>query len=358
MTHSLGTQNVVVSLADISNNQLVQPDLITITSSSVVTVRVFGNTKTLRVTVLANGASIAAGASTPSSVIIQNSGVPLSGTFTALNLTGIFSATGASGTATITNAAFTGDATSSGTALTLATVNSNVGTFAVSTVNGKGLVTAAQNMSGDITTSGAVSTLATVNSTVGTFGSTTTIPVVTVNAKGLVTNVTTVPTTLRTLSYYATSLDSPNNSDWAINALAPTVADPANAAINVRQFSNTVEQGVGLLLTIPPGATNIQFTYRGRPQTAPVTTANIQMNLYYRSIPNNSAISSWSAAKTFTNAGVTTNIFTQYYTYSASLTTLGLTAGVEYQFELTRNTTVSSNLTSNWLMSSLDIIFT
>lgn len=79
--------------------------------------------------------------------------------------------------------AFTGDATSNaGTAaLTLATVNSNVGTFASFTVNGKGLVTAATALSGDMTTSGAVATLATVNGNVGTFAAHT------VNAKGLAT---------------------------------------------------------------------------------------------------------------------------------------------------------------------------
>lgn len=49
-------------------------------------------------------------------------------------------------------------------------------------------------LSGDVTGSGTtsiVTTLATVNSNVGTFGNTTTIPVITVNAKGLVTGVTT-----------------------------------------------------------------------------------------------------------------------------------------------------------------------
>jgi len=77
-----------------------------------------------------------------------------------------------------------GDISGSGTTAiptTLATVNANVGTFAVSTVNAKGLVTAAANMTGDITTAAGVSTLATVNANVGTFA------VATVNAKGLVT---------------------------------------------------------------------------------------------------------------------------------------------------------------------------
>jgi len=47
------------------------------------------------------------------------------------------------------------------------------------------------NLSGDITSANTVTTLATVNSNVGSFGSQTLIPVVTVNAKGLVTSVTT-----------------------------------------------------------------------------------------------------------------------------------------------------------------------
>jgi hypothetical protein len=44
-----------------------------------------------------------------------------------------------------TNANLTGDVTSVGNATTLATVNSNVGTFSSVTVNAKGLVTAASN---------------------------------------------------------------------------------------------------------------------------------------------------------------------------------------------------------------------
>ena len=95
---------------------------------------------------------------------------------------------------------------------TLATVNSNVGSFGsttvipVITVNAKGLVTAVStaNISGsisvtggDLTLSGNTgtaitnATLATVNSNVGSYGSVTTVPLITVNAKGLVTGVTT-----------------------------------------------------------------------------------------------------------------------------------------------------------------------
>lgn len=143
--------------------------------------------------------------------------VPLSGGGTSnyLRADGTFAAP--AGTAGIT--ALTGDGTATGpgsVALTLATVNSNVGSFGGATtsgtftVNAKGLVTAASSTSiqiaesqvtnlttdlaakqvgpltGDITTSSAASaatTLATVNSNVGSFTSAN----ITVNAKGLIT---------------------------------------------------------------------------------------------------------------------------------------------------------------------------
>jgi hypothetical protein len=124
--------------------------------------------------------------------------------------------------------ALTGDGTASGpgsVGFTLATVNSNVGSFGTAsnvstvTVNGKGLVTAASNtpiqiaesqvtnlvsdlagkqptgnyitaLTGDVTAAGpgsVASTLATVNSNVGAFGSATQVATFTVNGKGLTT---------------------------------------------------------------------------------------------------------------------------------------------------------------------------
>lgn len=114
--------------------------------------------------------------------------------------------------------AFIGDVTGSGTTgtnttLTLATVNPTTGTFGtdhsipIITVDGKGRITNISavdmmippttiNLIGDVTGSGDTGTntnvtLKTVNSNIGTFGSATLIPSFTVNAKGLITAVTT-----------------------------------------------------------------------------------------------------------------------------------------------------------------------
>lgn len=165
---------------------------------------------------------------------------------------------------------------------------------------------------------------------------------------------------LRTLTYYASSLDSPNNADWAVPNLAAAVPDPSNAGLNVRQFSQTTEQGVGLYLTVPAGATWATIRFKGRAQNAPSVASVVQPNLYIRSIPNNAAVGSWSGAFALTNIPIPTNTYTQYSYQSFLMSTTGLAANGLYQIELTRSTTVSSgtNLSGNWLMSELTIEFT
>jgi hypothetical protein len=73
--------------------------------------------------------------------------IAVAGDFPTLNQ----NTTGNAATVT-TNANLTGDVTSVGNATTLATVNSNIGTFNSVTVNGKGLITAASNASYALTT--------------------------------------------------------------------------------------------------------------------------------------------------------------------------------------------------------------
>lgn len=155
---------------------------------------------------------------------------------------------------------YTGDVTSSvgGTTLTLATVNSNIGTFNNITVNGKGLVTAASNIayltanqnitvSGDISGSGTTSlalTLPTINSNVGTFGGSASVPVINVNGKGLVTSVSTAaitPTSIG-LGNVTNSLQVINDGT-AVSFASGTNATRSAAGTNGRFYYST-DQGI------------------------------------------------------------------------------------------------------------------
>jgi hypothetical protein len=250
--HNLGTTNVVVSLFDNTTNALVQVDSITLTNINTARVTVAGNSRAVRIVVIANGFTV-------------------------------------------------------------------VGSGAVSSVQGKtGSVVLAPSDLG--------------------------IP-------------------LQTLTYYASSLDSPNNSDWTINALAAAVADPNNNALVVRQFSDTVEQGVGGMFTVPTSATSMTIRFKGRAQVAPAATVIVQPRLYIRGIPNGAALTTWSTAYEMTNISIPPSAFNAYFVYSSqiiTLPTLSLSPGELYQFELTRRVSGlvgGTNLSGNWLLAEFTVEF-
>ena len=165
---------------------------------------------------------------------------------------------------------------------------------------------------------------------------------------------------LRTLTYYASSLDSPNNSDWAVNSLAAAIADPLNPALTVRQFSNTTEQGVGFNLTVPANASYVTFRFKGRAQTAPTSASVVQPNIYFRLLPNNAAIGAWTSALPLNNIAMPTNTYVQYTAQTFSLAGAGIIQGGLYQCELTRSTSVTggTQLPSNWYLIEVTIEFT
>lgn len=150
------------------------------------------------------------------------------------------------------------------------------------------------------------------------------------------------------LPYYrkefdAVSFQNPNNSNWKINALAPAVVDSVNAALNVRDFLNTSETGVGFQLYIPTGYTSmtIYYTVRGTG-----TAGTAVFKLYYRQLPSGAAISTtWSAATDGSEVLTSISIpaSTVFTNYSQSLTfastfSPAITSNKLYQFELTRPT--------------------
>jgi hypothetical protein len=151
---------------------------------------------------------------------------------------------------------FDGSGSVSGS-LTLATVNSNVGTFNNVTVNAKGLVTAASNVSyltgnqvitlgGDVSGSGSTSistTLATVNAS----PQTDTFRKITVNSKGLVTATSAVTSTDITTALGYTPYNSTNPNGYTSNTGTVTSVS-GTGTVNGLTLSGTVTTSGSLTL--------------------------------------------------------------------------------------------------------------
>jgi hypothetical protein len=159
--------------------------------------------------------------------------------------------------------------------------------------------------------------------------------------------------------YYASNFENPNNANWAINALAYATVDATNNSFVIRAFNDTTETGTGFYLTVPTGATNMAFTWKVRPATAPGATNNkIIMRLYSRHIPSNAAIGAWSAATNFTQWTIPNNADYQYFNQTITLATLGLTAGDLYAFELTREASITNNVAGLLYLIEFSVTFT
>ncbi len=178
------------------------------------------------------------------------------------------------------------------------------------------------------------------------------------NAKKKVT-LSTIGVTFAEHLFYADQLMSPNNADWAVNALAPANPDNSNNALIIRAFDDTTEEGTGWLLELPSAATGMIFYFRSRAFTAPVGARQVVPALYTRQIPNNSAPTAWSSRYVLTPIDITTSSGVFFYdSQSIPFATLGLTAGNIVQFELTRYSAhASDTLVGDWFLLELKIVF-
>lgn len=156
-------------------------------------------------------------------------------------------------------------------------------------------------------------------------------------------------------TFYATALDTPNNSDWAINAFAPTVPDPSFISLTTRQFSNSVEQGVGFMISIPGGATQATFRFRGRPAAAVAGTNVVAYRMYARWVGGTitAGAAGWQAVKELGEISIPASSTQVIYSgFTILLATLNLVVGGLYQIELTRRVsgTTGTNLAANYLL--------
>ena len=166
---------------------------------------------------------------------------------------GVLTATTANFSGIITALSFSGNASSAtyATSAGIATTVTNI-----------------PNLSGDVSSVNTVTTLATVNSNIGTYGDVGAIPRVTVNAKGLVTGVTTVAPNNGTLTLAVSGTGLSGSSTFTANqsgsstftVTSNATSDNTNSTIVARNSSGGFSAGIITATQFTTGSGTLGFT--------------------------------------------------------------------------------------------------
>lgn len=150
----------------------------------------------------------------------------------------------------------------------------------------------------------------------------------------------------------------PNNSDWAVQAHAAGAIDTNDARLFVRRFTDSAPEGVGFMLPIPTGASNIIINPYSRAETAPGSTQTVATTLYECEIADNGALTSWSSGYDLTDLTMPNNEYFQEDSQTIALATLGLAAGQLHLFEWVRDTAdAGDTLSGDWTLAFLRVTF-
>jgi len=169
-----------------------------------------------------------------------------------------------------------------------------------------------------------------------------------------------------TFLLYANDWNNPNNADWIVNALAPIEVDPTNNAIDIRAFPQGTEKGIGREIRIPAGATNMVLTPFSSAKVGEAGVRTVGNKLYFRKIPEGSAISgTWAGgddgSKVLNDQSfpATTAFRNRDNPTTLVLATEGIIAGQLYQFEYTRIAPAAgTELGDDWYLEELEVEFT
>jgi hypothetical protein len=168
--------------------------------------------------------------------------------------------------------------------------------------------------------------------------------------------------------FYANDFENPVNSDWSVPTLAPAQPDTIRAAITVRAFDDTLEEGIGFYLPVPSLATVMALEIMARAQTAPAAGARVVGNtLHRRQIPCSTGPSVGWVRHLLTNMTMATGM-TSYQCKPRQVISLsgpggfspGVSPGALFQWELTRSNPTSpaaSELSGDWNLVELIVEF-
>ena len=203
------------------------------------------------------------------------------------------------------------------------------------------------NLTGDVSSVNTTTTLATVNTNIGTYGSSTSIPIITVNAKGLVTGVTTNAITVGdgalSLATSGTGLSgsasfSANQSGAsAFTVTSNATSDNTNGAVVSRNASGGFSAGIITATSLIGGNASVTLLNAtgistiGNLKITPIgtgaTVGSVGIVTYYGDGSNLTGV---SAAGYQFNVGIQSAVSTQLTAIGSNVLTLPSTIGKRY----------------------------
>lgn len=149
-------------------------------------------------------------------------------------------------------------------------------------------------------------------------------------------------------NFGAPDFDDPG-ADWATTVPAGMAADTINAAILLRRFDDTTDEGVGWTVLIPVGVTQVKLTFISKPISSPsAPDRTVGIAFKSREIPHNGGLGGWTSTA-LSNLNIPQNVFPQRQSITVTLAALSLTADHVYQIELTRqNPSSGTELVGDW----------
>jgi len=150
----------------------------------------------------------------------------------------------------------------------------------------------------------------------------------------------------------ADAMDTPNSSDWVVNAFAPASNDTLKSALIVRRFDDTLQEGVGIDFEVPTGATNVTLELWSRSEAT--NAGNIIPVIYTRYMDDNAALSSWTAGISGNALAMTADQKWQKDTQTFTTSALSISGGQHCFMEVTRNGADGSDtLVGDWTLFKL-----
>jgi hypothetical protein len=146
---------------------------------------------------------------------------------------------------------------------------------------------------------------------------------------------------------FADQMDVPDNADYAVNALAPTITKGGtDDDLKVAAFDATTQESRSFPIVIPVGGVNIEFEYMIAPASNPTAPNDqVELEIQTKKINSNAAPGAWSAAVTLGEQSLTaaaTNL--QRFTVSGTLASFNFVAGEAYNVSIRRDVSLADEL--------------